>query len=100
MAETFIAYPMLLIGYTSFVATGIIPTGLWAPVAIALMGLAVIGILVIYVYARDRAQLGAAGLDERQRQLATKAWAVSYGVLATVVAIGAGGAALYLSFEG
>jgi hypothetical protein len=100
VAETFVAYPAVLIGYSALVATGVVPTELWAPIAVGLMALAVIGLFTIYGYARDRAQLDADGLDERQRQLATRSWALSYGVLAAVVVAVAGGAALYLSFIG
>jgi hypothetical protein len=100
VGEAFIAYPLLLIGYSSLVVTGIVSAGLWAPIAIVLMGMAVAGLLTIYVYARDRAQLDASGLDERQRQLAIKAWALSYGILAAVVVIVVGALALYLSFVG
>ncbi len=100
VAETFIAYPLLLLGYSLLVETGIVPTGLWAPIAILLMGMAIVGLLTIYAYARDRAQLDAAGLDERQRQLATQSWALAYGALATIVVLIVGGLAVYMSFVG
>ncbi|HEY4634682.1 MAG TPA: hypothetical protein VIH00_12275 [Candidatus Limnocylindrales bacterium] len=100
VAETFVAWPLLLVGYSTLVATGVVPTSLWAPVAIVLMGMAIVGLLTIYAYARDRAQLDAAGLDERQRQLATQSWALSYVVLAAVVVLVVGALAVYISFIG
>ena len=58
---------------------------IWGPVSFVLIGLTVIGAFVLYRFVRDRADLGARSLDERQRQIRDRAWILSYGVLATVV---------------
>ena len=61
---------------------------LWAPIAILLMFGFAIGLFVIYAVTRNRAEPEASELDERQRDLAVRARALSYGVLlAFIVAI-------------
>jgi hypothetical protein len=67
---------------------------IWGPVSFVLIGLTAVGAIVLYRFVRDRADLGALTLDERQRQLRDRAWALSYGVLATAVVIAVAIAAL------
>lgn len=67
---------------------------IWGPVSFVLIGLTAVGAIVLYRFVRDRADLGARTLDERQRQLRDRAWALSYGVLATAVVIAVAIAAL------
>jgi hypothetical protein len=58
---------------------------LWGPITFLLIGLTIVGSLVLYRFARNRADMPGAGLDERQRQLRDRAWILSYQVLSTVV---------------
>lgn len=87
---TFVAYPLLYVGYAVLSRSGALPAVslLWAPFAIALMFGFAAGIFVIYGTTRNRAEPDAIELDERQRDLAVRARALSYGVLlAFIVAI-------------
>jgi hypothetical protein len=79
--ETFTAYPVVVLGYYALVATGRLPSALWAPIAIVLMTGFIGGLLVINGYARNRANPNDQTLDERQHALAVRAWALSYAVL-------------------
>ena len=92
-------YPATLIGYSTLVATGTIPTALWAPFALAFMSLTIFGTFAIYGYARDRAQFSAE-LDERQRHVRDQAWIVSYVALSTAITLVAGITALWLLLVG
>jgi hypothetical protein len=83
--ETYVAYPLVFIGYSALVATGLIPGPMWAPVAFVLMAGFVIGIFTVYGYAGGRADPNSAALDERQHLLAVRAWALSFMVLSTLV---------------
>jgi len=97
---SFIGYPLVVIGYLRLVAPGRIPTPVWAPVSVFLIGLTIVGSLAIYGNARDRADLAAKHLDERQQRLRDRAWVLSYAVLSTLIGVIVGGAALYSSFVG
>jgi hypothetical protein len=88
--ESFVAYPVVVIGYATLVAGGLLPGIAWAPIALVGMLGFVGGLFVIYLFARDRANPDEPSLDERQRALAFRAMALSYGLLvAFVVAIAA-----------
>jgi ABC-type tungstate transport system substrate-binding protein len=89
---TFVAYPLLYVGYALLSRSGALPAVslLWAPVAVLLMFGFAIGLFVIYGVTRNRAEPDDTELDERQRGLAVRARALSYGVLlAFIVAIAA-----------
>jgi ABC-type tungstate transport system substrate-binding protein len=90
VVATFVAYPLLYFGYALLSRSGALPAVslLWAPIAILLMFGFAIGLFVIYAVTRNRAEPEASDLDERQRDLAVRARALSYGVLlAFIVAI-------------
>jgi uncharacterized membrane protein len=64
-----------------------VSTVLWGPISFVLIGLTVVGSFILYRFARDRANLPAPNLDERQRMLRDRAWILSYQVLSTVVIV-------------
>jgi hypothetical protein len=87
---TFVAWPLLNVGYALLYRAGALPVVslLWAPIAILLLFGFAIGIFIIYAVTRNRAEPEAIELDERQRDLAVRARALSYGILlAFIVAI-------------
>ena len=59
-----------------------------------LFGITLAGALVLYAYVHGRADMPAAGLDERQRHLRDQAWILSYQVLSVVVIFGVAWAGL------
>lgn len=71
--------------WSSFWMTTTVPTFVWGPVSLLLIGGTAVGALLLYGYARDRAGLPGAALDERERRLRDRAWILSYQVLAVVV---------------
>lgn len=73
--------------WSSFWLGTSVPTAIWGPISFVLIGFTAVGSLVLYRFVRDRADLGATTLDERQLQLRDRAWVVSYGLLSTVVVI-------------
>jgi hypothetical protein len=89
---TFLAYPAINVGYAVLFRFGALPTvsQLWAPVAIVLMFGFAAGVAVIYAVTRSRAEPSALELDERQRDLAIRARALSYGLLLTFIVALAG----------
>ncbi len=97
--ESFLGYPLLVAGYTFLVLTDRVSVALWAPVAIALMALSLIGVAMIYQWARPRTE-PAARLDERQRAMLDRAHVIAYGVLGTVVIVLSGALALVAAFDG
>jgi hypothetical protein len=62
----FAGYPLVLIGYSTLVEPGRLPTHIWAPIAIVLMGLTIVGCFATYGFTGDRMR-GRANLDERER---------------------------------
>ena len=74
--------------WSSFWLGTSVPNVVWGPISFVLIGMTAAGAIVLYRFVRDRAELGNAELDERQRQLRDQAWVVSYGVLATAVVVG------------
>ena len=99
---TFVAWPLLSVGYALLSRAGALPAVslLWAPIAILLLVGFAIGVFVIYGVTRNRAEPEATELDERQRDLAVRARALSYtGVLVCVVAL-AGAWAVYVTTIG
>jgi hypothetical protein len=97
---TFIGYPLVLIGYSTLIATGRLSNLIWAPIAIVLMSLTALGAFAIYAFARERASLDEDTLDERQRQLRDQAHILSYVVLSTAVTLAAGAAAIWSLLAG
>lgn len=81
---TFAGYPLVALGYETLVAPGRVPTAIWAPVAVVLMAMTIVGIFVVYGFVgeqlRDRREL-----DERQRAMSDRALVLSYGVVTTIV---------------
>lgn len=65
--------------------TTTVPSVVWGPVTFLLIGTIFVSAVVLYRYARDRADMPGAGLDERERQLRDRAWILSYQVLSIVV---------------
>jgi hypothetical protein len=86
---TLVGLPAMYAWSSIWQATSV-PTLLWGPVSFLLIGMTGFGSLVLYIFVRDRAEFPGRSLDERQQQLRDRAWVLSYGVLATVVAIGIG----------
>ena len=74
-------------GWSSFWLGTSVPNTIWGPISFVLVGFTAVGALILYRFVRDRADLGATTLDERQRQLRDRAWVLSYGLLSTVVVI-------------
>ena len=80
----FAGYPLVLLGYSVLVEPGRIPLVVWAPIAIVLMGLSVVGCFATYGFTGDRMR-GRANLDERERAMNDRAIVLSYGVVTTVL---------------
>ena len=83
----FAGYPLVLIGYGTLVEPGRLPTVIWAPIAIVLMGFTVVGCFATYGFTGDRMR-GRANLDERERAMNDRAIVLSYGVVTTVLVAG------------
>ncbi len=98
VAAAFLGYPALIVGYDLLVAPGRLSTVLWAPIAIVLFSLTLVGAVALYGYGQGRMDRRAR-LDERQRQMVDQALVVSYGVLATVVSVALGILAVAASFQ-
>jgi hypothetical protein len=71
--------------WSSFWMGTSVPNIIWGPVSFVLIGVTLVGAVVIYRFARDRADLRDDRLDERERMLRDRAWILSYQVLAVVV---------------
>ena len=99
---TFVAWPLLNVGYALLSNAGTVPvvSELWAPIAILLLFGFAIGVFVIYAVTRNRAEPEAIELDERQRDLAVRARALSYGVLLAFIVGIAGVWAIYVTTVG
>ena len=100
----FAGYPLLQIGYATFVAPGRLATTIWAPVAAGLFAMTLAGVFVVYGYARERMapawfpffrrpESARHPLDERQRAMHDRALVVSYRILSLAVGLTIGGAA-------
>ncbi len=99
---TFVAWPLLNVGYALLYRAGALPvlSLLWAPIAILLLFGFAIGIFVIYAVTRNRAEPEAIELDERQRDLAIRARALSYGILLAFIVGITGIWAIYVTTVG
>jgi len=65
----FAGLPLLNIGYVALVETGVVPTTLWGPIAVALFGITLIGVIAIYGWGQGRIREGREELDERERAM-------------------------------
>lgn len=96
---TFAGYPLVVVGYATLVEPGRLPVAIWAPIAIALMAVTVLGSFTVYGFAgvrmRDRALL-----DERERAMNDRALVLSYGVVTTVLVLGLAALATAASLGG
>ena len=79
--------------WSVFWLTTSVPKIVWGPVSFVLIGATAAGSLVLYRFARDRADLRA-DLDERQRQLRDRAIVLAYQVLSGVIVIAVAGIAV------
>jgi hypothetical protein len=95
----FTGFPLQIIGYTTLVASGLLPQIIWAPLTIALFSATIAGVVGIYGYGQGRID-HRDRLDERQRSTVDQALIVSYGILTTIIVVIAGLLAAYLSFVG
>src|SRR4051794_17034359 len=84
VVAAFAGYPLLQVGYATLVAPGRLGTAIWAPIAVALFGLTLAGVFLVYGFARDRMVWGwfpffmktvsvRHPLDERQRAMHDRA---------------------------
>jgi hypothetical protein len=99
VAAAFLGFPLLNLGYAALVAPGRIGTAVWAPIAIALFSITLIGVIGIYGYARGRADM-TTKLDERQQRVRDQAWIHAYGILIVAVTAVIGVVAVVASFVG
>ena len=106
----FAGYPLLQVGYATFVAPGRVSGAIWAPIAVALFGATLGGVFLVYGYARDRMVPAwfpffrsvvddRHPLDERQRLMHDRALVVSYRILTLAVGLTIGAAAGIASNE-
>ena len=96
----FAGFPLLNIGYSTLVATGVIPSAVWAPIALALFAITIVGLVAIYGWGQGRITERRDELDERQRAMVDRALVTGYGVLTTAIVVILAVVALYLSFIG
>jgi O-antigen/teichoic acid export membrane protein len=82
------------------VATGLIPSPVWAPIAVALFAVTILGLVAIYGWGQGRITERRDELDERQRAMVDRALVTGYGALTTAIVVILAVLALYLSFIG
>ena len=100
VVAAFAGFPLLNAGYTALVAPGLIPGTIWAPIAVALFAMTIVGLVAIYGWGQGRITEPRDGLDERQRAMVDRALVTGYGVLTTAIVVILAVVALYLSFIG
>jgi hypothetical protein len=94
----FAGYPLVIVGYARLVENGPLPVAVWAPIAIVLMSITIIGCFATYGFAGDRVR-GRDQLDERERQMHDRAIVLSYGIVTTIFVAGLASLALAASGE-
>jgi uncharacterized membrane protein len=92
-------FPLMQLGYLLLVVPGRLSSAVWAPIAIALFSITLLGVFAIYGYGMGRIGTPTKLADERQRAMRDRALITSYGVVTTVVSLALGGLAL-LALEG
>jgi hypothetical protein len=100
VVAAFAGFPLLNLGYAALAATGILPSAIWGPIAVALFAISLIGVVAIYGWGQGRMTERREDLDERQRAMVDRALVTGYGALTTVIVLILGALALYLSFIG
>ena len=96
----FAGYPLVQLGYYLLVAPGRLSQSIWAPIAIVLFLISLIGVFAIYGYGQGRiGESRGQVLDERQRALRSQALVTSYGIATTVIGLGVAAVAL-LALQG
>jgi hypothetical protein len=95
-----VGFPLLNVGYATLVATGVIATTVWGPIAVVLFAATVVGVLAIYGWGQGRISDRRDELDERQRAMLDRALITAYGALTTAIVVLLAVIALYLSFVG
>ncbi|MEO8272707.1 MAG: hypothetical protein ABI620_01405 [Chloroflexota bacterium] len=83
----FAGYPLVQFGYGALVLNGVLSSAVWAPVAIVLFGISIVGALVVYAFGQGRMGYPKRQLDERQRAMHDRALVISYGVVTTIVGL-------------
>jgi hypothetical protein len=96
----FAGFPLLNVGYATLVATGIMSSTIWAPIAVTLFAITIVGVVAIYGWGQGRITAHRDELDERQRAMLDRAFITGYGALTTAIVLILGVVALYLSFIG
>ncbi len=100
VVAAFAGFPLLNLGYATLVAPGVIPGSIWAPIAVALFAMTLVGLVAIYGWGQGRITERRDQLDERQRAMVDRALVTGYGALTTAIVVILGVVALYLSFIG
>ena len=100
VGAAFVGFPLLNIGYATLVATGVIASAIWAPIAVALFAITLVGLVAIYGWGQGRITERRDQLDERQRAMLDRALVTGYGALTTAIVVILAVLALYLSFIG
>src|SRR5262245_54705736 len=100
VVAAFAGFPLLNLGYATLVATDVIPTAIWGPIAILLFAITIIGVVAIYGWGQGRISERREQMDERQRAMLDRALVTAYGALTTVIVAILAVVALYLSFIG
>ena len=100
VVAAFAGFPLLNLSYATLVTTGVIPGMVWAPIAVALFVITIVGLVAIYGWGQGRITERRDQLDERQRAMVDRALVTGYGVLTTAIVVVLGVLALYLSFVG
>ena len=84
----FAGYPLLQLGYGLLVAPGRLSAAIWAPIAIVLFSVTLVGVFALYGYGQGRLGDGRRQLDERERAMRDRALIASYGVATAVIGLG------------
>ena len=80
----FAGYPLVILGYARLVEPGHLPTAVWAPIALVLMAVSIVGCFATYGFVGDRMR-ARRQLDERERAMHDRAIVLSYGIVTTVL---------------